>query len=175
MNEEDYLLARMLGEPDLVVWLVGATNTLEIQPVKGEDFQNVENQEIFRSLKQYMSSDEQWDLELFQDSLTPHLHGRLGQLLAFNAQLPQSSENTLREDIIRTLIRIRIQRLSGECTNIKFLQEDAARQGDLEGAKQLGDINNQHLRDLFHLQQSRQQLSQALFRSDRREHGVKIF
>lgn len=175
LNEEDYLLARMLGEPDLVVWLVGATNTLEIQPVKGEDFQNVENQEIFRSLKQYMSSDEQWDLELFQDSLTPHLHGRLGQLLAFNAQLPQSSENTLREDIIRTLIRIRIQRLSGECTNIKFLQEDAARQGDLEGAKQLGDINNQHLRDLFHLQQSRQQLSQALFRSDRREHGVKIF
>ncbi|MFN8486418.1 MAG: DNA primase [Caldilineaceae bacterium] len=176
LNEEDYLLARMLGEPDLVVWLVGATNTLEIQPVKGNDFQNVENQEIFRALKQYMSSDEQWDLELFQDSLTtPHLHGRLGQLLAYHAQLPQSSENTLREDVIRTLIRIRIQRLSGECTNIKFLQEDAAHQGDLEGAKQLGDINNQHLRDLFHLQQSRQQLSQALFRSDRRERGVKIF
>jgi len=175
MNEEDYLLARLLSEPDLVVWLASATNILEIPPLKIEDLQNVENQEILRALKQFVNSDEQWDIELFQESLTAPLHGQLAQLIAFNAQLPQSSDNGLREDVIRTLIRIRIQRLSAESTNIKFLQEDAARQGDLEGAKQLGDINNLHLRDLFHLQQSRQQLSQALFRKDRREHGVKLF
>ena len=175
MNEEDYLLARLLSEPDLVVWLAGATNTLEIPPLKVDDLQNVENQEILRALKQFVSSDEQWDIEFFQESLTAPLHGQLAQLVAFNAQLPQSNDNGLREDVIRTLIRIRIQRLGAESTNIKFLQEDAARQGDLEGAKQFSYINNQHVRELSHLQQSSQKVSPALFRKDRREHGVKLF
>lgn len=175
INEEDYLLARLLSDPDLVVWLAGATDRLEISPLRVDDLQNVENQEICRALKQFVSSDEQWDIELFQETLTPHLHGKLAQLIVFNAQLPQSSADGLREDVIRTLIRIRIQRLSAESTNIKFLEEDAARQGDLPGAKQFGYVNNQHLRDLSRLQQSRQELSQILFRKDRRERGVKIF
>lgn len=175
VNEEDYLLARLLGDPDLIVWLAGATDQLEISPLRADDLQNVENQEICRALKQFVSSDEQWDIELFQETLTPHLHSKLAQLIIFNAQLPQSSPNELREDVIRTLIRIRIQRLSAESTNIKFLEEDAAHQGDLLGAKQFGYINNQHLRDLSRLQQSRQELSQTLFRKDRRERGVKIF
>ncbi len=175
VNEEDYLLARLLSNPDLIVWLAGATQLLEISSLRVEDLQNVENQEICRALKQFVNSDDQWDIELFQDTLTPHLHGRLAQLMTFNAQLPQSSENVLREDVIRTLIRIRIQRLSAESTNIKFLEEDASRQGDLTGAKQFGYINNQHLRDLSRLQQSRQELGQTLFRKDRRDHGVKMF
>ncbi len=175
VNEEDYLLARLLSDPDLIVWLAGATDQLEILPLHAGDLQNVENQEICRALKQFVSSDEQWDIELFQETLTPHLYGKLAQLIIFNAQLPQSSPNELREDVIRTLIRIRIQRLSAESTNIKFLEEDAAHQGDLLGAKQFGYVNNQHLRDLSRLQQSRQELSQTLFRKDRRERGVKIF
>ena len=175
MNEEDYLLARLLSEPDLVVWLASATNSLEIPPLKIEDLQNVENQEILRALKQFVNSDEQWDIELFQEDLIAPLHGQLAQLIAFNAQLPQSSDNGLREDVIRTLIRIRIQRLKADTTNIKYLQEDSAHQGDLEGAKQLGYINNKYVRELDRLQESKLNLSQALFRKDRREHGVKLF
>jgi DNA primase len=174
-TQEEHLLASLLREPDLLVWLAGATNTLEIEPLRVADLHQVENQEIFRSLKQFISSDEQWDVELFQELLTPHLHGRLAELVAYGAQLPPHNELELREDVIRTLIRIRIQRLSDESKNIRFLQDEAVQQGDLQGSKQWSDVNNRHLRDLRHLQERRHDLAQRLFRRRRPEQGIRIF
>ncbi len=163
-NQEDHLVANLLRSSELLVWLAGATNMLEISPLVIADLQNVENQEIFRALKQFMSSAEPWDLELFQEKLPTLLHRRLAQLLIYGAKLPPCSDVDLREDTIRTLIRLRIDSLGAETKNIKFLQEDASRQGDLEGAKQLGAVNNQHIRELSHLQRKRHELPQLLFR-----------
>ena len=174
-TQEDHLLANLLRESDLLVWLAGATTALEIAPLQPDDLLNIENQEIYRALKQYISSDEQWDLEFFQEMLTPHLHGRLAQLIAYSASLPHTNLQALQEDTINTLIRIRIERVGADSRNIKFLQDDANRQNDPDGEKQFGAVLNQHKRELFYLQQSRQQLTQRLFRKERPEQGVKIF
>ncbi len=173
-DREDYLLASLLGDPNLLIWLAGATATLEISPLQSSDLQNVENQEIFRALKQFISSDEQWDIELFQESLTAHLHGQLAELMAYGAQLPPRDGTELREDLVRTLIRLRIERLSVESKNIKFLEDDAVRQGDLEGSKQWSNIKNHHVRELFHLQQSRQQTGRLLFSRNQPEQGLQV-
>lgn len=173
-DREDYLLASLLGDPNLLIWLAGATAKLEISPLQSSDLQKVENQEIFRALKQFISSDEQWDIELFQESLTAHLHGRLAELLAYGAQLPPRNVTEIREDLVRTLIRLRIERLSLESKNIKFLEDDAVRQGDLEGSKQWSNIKNHHVRELFHLQQSRQQAGRLLFSRNQPEQGLQI-
>ncbi|MDQ3248664.1 MAG: toprim domain-containing protein, partial [Chloroflexota bacterium] len=178
-NQEDHLLATLLRQPDLLIWLSSATSVLEIAPLQPDDLRNTENQEIFRALKQFISSDEQWDLELFQELLTAHLHGRLAQLLTYGANLPataqSSSDVALQADTIETLIRIRIERVGAESKNIKFLQDDAKREGDPDGEKQFGAVLNQHKRNLFYLQQSRLQLSQTLFRKHRPPQGMKIF
>jgi DNA primase len=171
---EDHLLACLLREPDLLVWLAGAATTLEIEPLQVADLQNVESQEIFRTLKQFISSDEQWDIELFQELLTPQPHGWLAQLLIYGTHLPPRNEVDQREDVIRTLIRMRIQRLSTESSNIKFLEDDAILQGDLEGSKQWSDVKNRHLRELFHLQQTRQRAGQRLFSRRQPDHGMQI-
>jgi DNA primase len=169
---EEYLLAFLLHDPDLLIWLAGATNTLEIEPLRSADFHHVENQEIFRSLKRYITSDEPWDLELFQETLAPSLHRRLAQLMVYAAGLPPWKERELRENLVHTLIRLRIEWLGAECTNIKFLEEDALRQGDLPGSKQWREINNRHLRELFHLQQSRHVTGALLFRRRQPEQGL---
>lgn len=174
-NEEDYLLASLLRDPDLLVWLAGAADMLEIKPLQTGDLQKVESQEIFRSLKQFISSDDQWDLELFQEMLTSHLHGWLGQLLSYSVQMPPRSVEELRADLVQTLIRIRIHRLSAESKNIKFLEDDAISQGDLEGSKQWSDVKNRHLRDLRHLQERRHDLSRRLFPRRHPEAGARIF
>src|SRR5690606_33226001 len=57
LTTEDYLLAHLLREPDLLIWLAGATAERELSPVETTDWQHVENQEIFRLLKRWMSSD----------------------------------------------------------------------------------------------------------------------
>lgn len=173
-NREDYLLASLLREPDLLIWLAGATAALEVESLNSADMQNVENQEIVRALKHFISSDEPWDLELFQETLTSHLHGRLAELLAYGARWPLRSASEVREDLVRTLIRIRIERLSYESKNIRFLEDDAVRLGDLEGSKQWSDIKNRHLRELFHLQQSSHQAARVLFSRRQPEYGLRI-
>lgn len=104
-------------------------------------------------LKQYMGGEEPWDVEAFQEMLTPHLHGRLADLMAYGARLPQRNDEQLAEDLVQTLIRIRIERIRVESQNIKFLEDEAIHQGDMAGSKAWSDIKNRHLRELSHLQQ----------------------
>lgn len=165
VTQEEHFLANLLREPNLLVWLTSAAERLELRPLGVDDLLDVQNQEIFKALKQYLSGDEQWDIEQLQEMLVSNLHGHLARLIEYSAKLPQASAPYLREDTIQTLIRMRIQQLGQEAKNIKFLQEDAIAQGDMMGAKQFGDLNNQYLRELFHLQQSRALLTQLLFRS----------
>lgn len=154
-----------MREPNLLVWLATVTQRLEIPPLRPDDLQTVENQEVFKSLRRYMSGDEQWDPELFQDALTPHLHGHLAKLISYGAQLPQCTLGELRLDSIQTLLYLRLQQLQSEAHHLKFMQDDAVRQGDMHGAKQLAEVNNQQIRELFHLQQSKHSLTRLLAQS----------
>lgn len=162
ISQEDHLLANLLKAPDLLVWLAGVAERLEIVPLQVNDLQAVQNQEIYKTIHHYMQGDETWDWESFQEMLTPHLHGHLAALLSYSAQLPACSEAELRWDTISTLILLRIQHLRNEARNIQFLQDDAARQGDMPAAKQYAELNNQQIRDLFHLQQSQHALGRLL-------------
>lgn len=165
ISRGDHLLANLLREPNLLVWLATVTQRLEIPPLRPDDLQTVENQEVFKSLRRYMSGDEQWDPELFQDALTPHLHGHLAKLISYGAQLPQCTLGELRLDSIQTLLYLRLQQLQSEAHHLKFMQDDAVRQGDMHGAKQLAEVNNQQIRELFHLQQSKHSLTRLLAQS----------
>lgn len=162
ISQEDHLLANLLRAPDLLVWLASAAERLEIAPLQVSDLQAVQNQEIYKTMHHYIQGDESWDWELFQELLTPHLHGHLASLLSYSAQLPACSETELRWDTVSTLLHLRIQHLRNEARNIQFLQDDAARQGDMQGAKQFAELNNQQIRDLFHLQQSQHGLGRLL-------------
>lgn len=165
ISREDHLLANLLREPNLLVWLATVTQRLEIPALRPEDLQAVQNQEIFKTLRRYMAGDEQWDPELFQDTLTPPLHGHLAKLISYGAQLPQCTLGELRLDSIQTLLHLRLQQLQSEAHHLKFMQDDAVRQGDMQGAKQLAEVNNQQIRELFHLQQSKHSLTRLLAQS----------
>jgi hypothetical protein len=71
----------------------------------------------------------------------------------------------LRLDSIQTLLYLRLQQLQSEAHHLKFMQDDAVRQGDMQGAKQLAEVNNQQIRELFHLQQSKHSLTRLLAQS----------
>lgn len=155
ISQEEYLLANLLRDPSLLVWLAKASEHLNIAALHPNELQSVQNQELLKALRQYMAGDEQWDLELFQDTLTTHLHGHLGKLISYSAKLPQRTIGDLRLDTLRTLINLRIQRLGMNAQHLKFMQDDATRQGDLQGAVHLAKLNNQHIQiELNHLQTS---------------------
>lgn len=174
LDHEDHLLASLLSDGNLLVWLSGATEQLNLTPVTFEDWQNTENREIFQTLKRYLAGDELWDIELFQDALAPGLHGRLAQLLAYAAQVPQDNPLLQREDAVKVLLRIRIERLKQETINIKYLLADMQSAGEQEAVRSFFRINNQHLRELSHLQQVMARLPLELSQRGSSEKGLKI-
>lgn len=174
LDHEDHLLASLLRDGNLLVWLSGTTERLNLTPVTGEDWQNSENREIFQTLKRYLAGDEPWDIELFQDTLASGLHGRLAHLLAYAAQVPQDNPLLQREDAVKVLVRIRIERLKQETINIKFLLADMQDTGEQEAVRSFFRINNQHLRELSHLQQVMARLPLELSQRGSSEKGLKI-
>lgn len=174
LNSEDYLLASLLREPDILIWLAGAAAEREIAAVGAEDWQHVEQQEIFRALKRWMSSDEQWDVEIFQETLPGPLHGRLARLIAAGTQLPAANNDELRTDLLKVLVRMRQDQLKARSVQIKYLIDEATQQGERDDARDLYTVNNQVLRDLSHLQITYRNLSRVLVSQRRAEQGVKI-
>jgi DNA primase len=174
LETEDYLLAHLLREPDLLIWLMTAATNRDLAPLSIQDWQHVENQEIFRALNRFMSSDIQWDVEMFQDTLPGALHGRLAQLMAAGTKLPDSSTEELRADLLKVLVRLRLDRLRERSIQVKFLIDEATQSGDREDSRDLFALNNQMLRDLSHLQTTYYQLSRVLASQGRAEQGAKI-
>lgn len=150
-DHEDYLLANLLRDPDLLFWLAKETELQRIKPLQPIDLIRVENQEILRKLNNYLAGDEPWDIELYQETLPGELHGRLAHLVAYSALLPAMPSAILRADTFKTLIRIRIQRLRTESTQVKFLMDEAQQSHDRESILSFGRTNDQIRRELGHL------------------------
>lgn len=171
---EDYLLAHLLREPDLLIWLTRAAAQREIAPLAPTDWLHVENQEIFRALKYFLSSATPWDVEMFQESLTGVLHGRLARLVAASAALPTCSNDDLRDDLLKVLVRLRLDRLKTRSLQVRYLIDEAITSGERDDARTLYALSNQILRDLSHLQTKHHELSRVLVSQGRAETGVKI-
>jgi DNA primase len=174
LDPEEYLLAHLLMEPDLLVWLTTATLGREIAPPQAQDWQHVENQEIFRALKLFLSRDEQWDMEMFQETVDGSLHGRLAQLLSIGMQLPPRPSEEVRLDLVKVLVRLRLLQLKGSHMRIRYLIDEAQSTGDQETMRSYHMVNNRNLRELSHLERTWAELSKVLFAQGRSQQGVKI-
>lgn len=171
---EDHLLALLISDGNLLVWLSGMVERLNLEALGGDDWQNVENREIFLALKRYLASDEPWDVELFQDSLSPTLHGRLGHLLSYAARMPQDNLLLQRQDAVKVLVRIRIEHLKRETIIIKYLLDELQASGEQEGKQGLYRLNVKHSRELAYLNQVMARLPLELSQRPRSEKGLKI-
>ncbi len=169
---EKFLLANLLPDPRLLIWLVGAADRLEIQPLVGEDLDQPEYREIFRALKRYISRDEPWDLEAFQSTLAPELHGWLAQLVSYAATLPQREPDELREALLKVMIRLRLERLKTQLTSMHFLLRDAQQAKEREAILRYSTAINRNRRERHHLQQLLVQLNRTLLDSNRLSQGA---
>lgn len=173
-DQEDHLLANLLANVDLVVWLAMVADRYHLTPMRSQDWQHVENQEIYRALQQYLSSDESWDVEQFQEMLDRSLHGRLARLLAYAATLPPRDPVIMREGIVKDVLRLRLDQMSSETTRIRYLQDELQRVGDLEAARSFEKANNARAREMAHLQRQSIRIPQELFRKMRQQEGIKL-
>ena len=122
-----------------------------------------------------MSSDEPWDIELFQEALHAQLHRRLARLMVHSTNLPQGNSVLLREDAAKTVVRMRLERLRHTTVSIRFVLDEMQRSGEWETVRSFDKINNQNLREILHLEQVMVRLPQELSQRSRTERGLRIY
>jgi hypothetical protein len=94
-----------------------------------DDFDQVENREIFVAWRKYVKNRENgFDLEEFQSALDTPLQTHLAKLLA--EYIP--SEDEAVKDIGRSILKLRERKLRTQNEMLPFLQSEAEEQGDWE-------------------------------------------
>ncbi len=158
-QHENYLLSILLLEPELLIRLAGFTADKEMLPLRVEDWQDAENQAIFMALKQFIVGDEPWDLEIFQEALTSHLHDRLARLVTSSARLPDRNLVSLEEAAVKAILRMRLDRLKAELDAITFMLNDVQQSGDRTATLEYSLSINRHRRERYHLERVLSDLS----------------
>ncbi len=175
LEKENYLLANLLIQPKSIYWLTAQAQQRDLVPPEQRDWQHVENREIFRAIKQFLAGDEQWDIELFNDRLDEPLRGRLGRLLAAAAGFPQHDDyDEVRKDMLKVLVRMRIDSLKSKYTAIKFIIADAQREGDIDAIRSFYKTNSRNLLELNHLQNTLTNLTLVLVQQRSIHHGMSV-
>lgn len=158
-QQEEYLLSILLLEPELLIRMAALTHQKDMTPLRTDDWQDAENQAVFMALKQFIVSDEPWDLELFQETLTSHLHERLARLVTISTRLPDRTLPALEEAALKALLRMRLGRLKADLDAITFMLNEVQRSGDRSATLEYSLSINRHRRERYHLERVLSELS----------------
>ena len=123
----------------------------DVPPLQSSDLKKSENQELIRALKTFITTDEQWDLALFQETIPTFLHGRLADLLTHGTRLPETDLEELPTELLKVLLRMRVHQLNEKNSQIRFLIQEAHTAGDSETVRSLQASHNSTIRDRMHL------------------------
>ncbi|MYJ79983.1 MAG: DNA primase [Caldilineaceae bacterium SB0670_bin_27] len=171
---EVFLLALLIDEPDLLIWLAEMSQELEIAPLRGRDFQQIEYREIFDALRRFIASDELWDINSFQETLNPSYLPVISQLTMQILSMPEREPGDVRNELLKLLIRLRYARLRESLSAMQFLLHDAQENENREAILEFSAIINANRRDRHHLEHVMAGSIQVSYGTTRVESGIAI-
>ena len=171
---EVFLLALLIDEPDLLIWQAEMSQELEIAPLSGKDFQQLEYREIFDALRRFIASDELWDIRAFQETLSPSYHPVLSQLMTQILTMPEREQGDIQNALLKLLIRLRYERLRESLSAMQFLLHDAQESENREAILEFSSIINANRRDRHHLEHVMARSIQVSYGNTRIESGIAI-
>ena len=171
---ENFLLSLLIYDPDLLIWQRGMTQELEISPLSSNDFQQIEYREIFGALRGFIASDEPWDINAFQETLSPSYYPVLSQLISQIMTMPEREPSEVQNALLKLLIRLRYTRLRENLSAMQFLLHDAQERADREAILQFSASINANRRDRHHLERVLARRSQVSYGNIRAEPGMAI-
>ena len=171
---ESFLLALLIYDPDLLIWQWGMTQELEIAPLSRNDFQQIEYREIFGALRGFIASDELWDINAFQETLSPGYHPVLSQLITQIMTMPEREPADVQDALLKLLIRLRYTRLRENLSAMQFLLHDAQECADREAILEFSASINANRRDRHHLERVLARRNHISYGIIRAEPGIAI-
>lgn len=147
LSLEDRCLALLLAYPALTAAL------REEAGLTSEEFTGI-NRAVYEVLDAYLAAGE--DIEngdLFAQGLDTVLRGRVESLLQQLQAGPPLSSEMAHEDLTKSAIRLRKQRISGLIQELRFALQDAQERTHLEDARQLNESIERLTRDYLQIDQ----------------------
>jgi len=174
---EKGLLLFFLEEPRRMERVDEELEEVGSEPLAPEDFEDIENREIFSALRGWLSKrilegqegsvEERWDLERFGADLDAMLQERFAHLLDLRSQMSVFAERDGDREAGFCALRLREDRLQRKMETLHFLQRDAEEEGDRETLVQLAPVTNELKDELGRVKKARYEKS--LLRRSRRE------
>ncbi len=130
---EAHLLSILIRHPDLLFRLDRGLQEAALNRLSPEDFSYTDHQILFRLVRQSLEQDAE-DADCYlRSNLPDSLAGLVDDLLALSATLDQLDDRLL-EDLFRGVVKIRRTLLSESINQLRFLQEETQKTGDLHSA-----------------------------------------
>jgi len=174
---EKRLLLLFLEEPRRMGGVDEGLEGVGSEPLTPEDFEDIENREIFSALRRWLSmrileEGEEggagaWDLEGFGAELDPMLQERFAHLLDLRSRMSVLAERDGDREAILCALRLREYRLQREMETLHFLARDAEEEEDRETLMQLARVTSERKDEVGRVKKARYEKS--LLRRRRRE------
>ncbi|MGD0707734.1 MAG: DNA primase [Anaerolineaceae bacterium] len=152
---EKHCLRLLLRLPDMVYKMDRSLQEAHLGRFSIQDFEQADNQTLARLILSSLEQEKMDPLEFIQSELPEDLAELAGEL---NQPLPEGEPGPERrvEDLIRTLLRLRLLRVNESINQLRYLQEDAQQQGEMR--------LNPYQEIILQYTQTRARLDQALAR-----------
>lgn len=121
---ESHCLGLLLRKPEILYNLDRALQQAKLERLVVDDFENAEHQQIMSLFLQALAQDELDTLTYMQQKLPVELQGQLTHLLQQNHFEDEKNEDKILEDLIRSIMNLRLIRVNEALNQLRYLQQE---------------------------------------------------
>lgn len=129
-RSEAHILGLLIRRPDLLYRLERGLVEARLARMSPEDFGYTDHQVLFRLVRESLEQDASDAGEFLRQNLPPSLENLVAELEEKVGVLDPVDDRLL-EDLFRAVVKIRRAALTDSINQVRFLQEDSQRSGDL--------------------------------------------
>ncbi len=154
---EEYIIGVLFRKPELLYRLDRLLQEFGLIALTAEDFEYTDNQLLFKLIRESVEQDKTEHHDFVVEALPESLQARSLELTR-EAEKAERLEEKQLEELLRGVIKLRRVAAGENINQLRFLQEEAHRDGDLR-ASSYQDLVLQHTRLLRDLDQANRRMS----------------
>ena len=133
-QREAHILGILIRHPELCYYIDRGLKEHGLEAIDARDFEYTDHQEIFRLTRQSLQQNELEPLDFVLNHLPEAMMYTADQILARTETFNPENER-VREDVLRTVVLLRLQTTNQQIEYLRFMQEDLQAQGDLKASE----------------------------------------
>ncbi len=146
---EEYCLARMIAQPDLMAQVEAELAQLSIEPPSAEDFEQAANRAIFAAIQAAETAEQ---IAAIADQLPTALQDQWARLRQAVEHMPTLPTEHAVKDLVDTVLRLRLERVRHSLNELRLLLAEAQEEQDQEAAHEYARLVQARTQEIGQLQ-----------------------